>query len=199
MFKPAEVFQKLYSKSCLQVAKTAFRKGRLGGLLLPTVFCGSILAHLESLFAQLLDGQSAKSIHEGVLTKYIDVWQHIESRHSCFICFSSAQHILKCGHAICENCIQVFGQSEAFDPLLFRLHNCKLCQELVELVVRIRPPTAGHGILCIDGGGVGGIIPSTILELVQDRLDLPIPVQEHFSMAYGVSVGQWYFAVSVSS
>ncbi|KAK8048468.1 hypothetical protein PG994_010198 [Apiospora phragmitis] len=113
LFKPAEVFQKLYSKTCLQVAKAAFLKGRLGGLLLPSVFCSSVLADLESLFAQLLN----------------------------------------------------------------------------ELVVRIRPPTAGHGILCIDGGGVGGIIPSTILELVQDRLDLPIPVQEHFSMAYGVSVG----------
>ncbi|KAH7031045.1 acyl transferase/acyl hydrolase/lysophospholipase [Microdochium trichocladiopsis] len=57
------------------------------------------------------------------------------------------------------------------------------------LVLRIHPPTAGHGILCIDGGGVGGIVSSTILELVEDELNLPIPIQDHFSMAYGVSVG----------
>ncbi|KNB18380.1 hypothetical protein FOXG_16053 [Fusarium oxysporum f. sp. lycopersici 4287] len=57
------------------------------------------------------------------------------------------------------------------------------------LVVRIRPPTAGHSILCIDGGGVRGIIPPAILGQVQQQLDLPIPVQEFFTLAYGVSAG----------
>ncbi|KAI1489423.1 hypothetical protein F5X96DRAFT_683944 [Biscogniauxia mediterranea] len=171
-FKPAEVYQKLYSKICLQVGRTAFRKGRIGGLLLPSVFCSLVLANLESLFTQLVNGQSAKSIHEAVLAKYAAEWRGIRSSRSCFTCFASApQHVMQCGHAICDNCVQVFGQSEAPDPWLFRF--CK----------------SGHGILCIDGGGVGGIIPSTILELIQDRLDLPIPIQEHFSMAYGVSIG----------
>ncbi|RKK85892.1 hypothetical protein BFJ68_g15415 [Fusarium oxysporum] len=57
------------------------------------------------------------------------------------------------------------------------------------LVVRIRPPTAGHSILCIDGGGVRGIIPPAILGQVQQQLDLPIPIQEFFTLAYGVSAG----------
>ncbi|KAK7924655.1 hypothetical protein PG985_006709 [Apiospora marii] len=189
LFKPADVFQKLYSNICLQVGKMAFRKGRPGGLLLPSVFSSSVLVNLESLFLELLNGQSAKEIHQAVLAKYAGAWKRIRSRQSCFTCFSAAQHTMECGHTICDNCLQVFGESEARDPLLFRLHTCKLCQQLVEIVVRVRPPTAGHGILCIDGGGIGGIIPTTILELVQDRLELPIPIQEHFSMAYGVSVG----------
>lgn len=85
--------------------------------------------------------------------------------------------------------MQIFGESEDHDPWLFRLPSCLLCQARVDFMVRIRPPTAGHGILCIDGGGIGGIIPSTVLELVEESLGLPIPVQEHFSLAYGVSIG----------
>ncbi|KAG4257790.1 hypothetical protein FPRO03_13676 [Fusarium proliferatum] len=57
------------------------------------------------------------------------------------------------------------------------------------LIVRIRPPTAGHSILCVDGGGVRGIIPPAILAQVQQQLDLPIPIQEFFTLAYGVSAG----------
>ncbi|KAH7230129.1 uncharacterized protein BKA55DRAFT_526364 [Fusarium redolens] len=62
------------------------------------------------------------------------------------------------------------------------------------LMVRIRPPTAGHSILCIDGGGVRGIIPPAILGQVQQQLDLPIPIQEFFTMAYGVSAVLAMFA-----
>ncbi|RSL59213.1 hypothetical protein CEP51_013959 [Fusarium floridanum] len=54
---------------------------------------------------------------------------------------------------------------------------------------RVRPPTAGHSILCIDGGGVRGILPPAILAQIQNRLDLPIPIQELFTLAYGVSAG----------
>ncbi|KAH8653619.1 hypothetical protein BX600DRAFT_526837 [Xylariales sp. PMI_506] len=170
-FNPAEVYDKFYKNTCLQVARTAANKRFLEEEMFPNMFCNEILANLESLFKQLVDGQSAKSIHEAVLAKYIEEWRQIKSAQSCFICFSSdPQYVPQCGHAICGNCVQVFGQSEAPNPLMYRLRNC-------------------HGILCIDGGGVGGIIPSTILELIQDSLDLPIPIQEHFSMAYGVSVG----------
>ncbi|KAH6884963.1 acyl transferase/acyl hydrolase/lysophospholipase [Thelonectria olida] len=55
--------------------------------------------------------------------------------------------------------------------------------------LRIRPPTAGYSILCIDGGGVRGIVPPTVLKLIEERLGLPIPIQEHFTHAYGVSAG----------
>ncbi|EGU73288.1 hypothetical protein FOXB_16202 [Fusarium oxysporum f. sp. conglutinans Fo5176] len=62
------------------------------------------------------------------------------------------------------------------------------------LIVRIRPPTAGHSILCVDGGGVRGIIPPAILAQVQQQLDLPIPIQEFFTLAYGVSAVLAMFA-----
>ncbi|KAF5528875.1 patatin phospholipase, partial [Fusarium mexicanum] len=82
-----------------------------------------------------------------------------------------------------------FGTSDAADPFLFTLPHCLLDGQTVNLVVRIRPPTAGQSIICIDGGGVRGIIPPAILNKIQEQLDLPIPVQEFFTMAYGVSAG----------
>ncbi|RSL73884.1 hypothetical protein CEP54_000277 [Fusarium duplospermum] len=53
----------------------------------------------------------------------------------------------------------------------------------------IKSNTTGHSILCIDGGGVRGILPPAILAQIQNRLDLPIPIQELFTLAYGVSAG----------
>ncbi|RFN51413.1 patatin phospholipase [Fusarium flagelliforme] len=37
--------------------------------------------------------------------------------------------------------------------------------------------------------GIQGIIPPAILQKIQERLNLPIPVQEFFTLAYGVSAG----------
>jgi len=41
----------------------------------------------------------------------------------------------------------------------------------------------------LDGGGVRGIYHPLYLKRIEEELDLPIPVQEHFGFAYGVSVG----------
>jgi hypothetical protein len=191
VFNPAEVYKRLYYEICIQLGRRAFQSGRQGGLLLLSAFSTLVLTNLESFFTYLLQGQSAKIIHKGVLMKYVEQWRHIRNSHSCFTCFVSVpRHILQCGHAICDNCIQIFSEPKPVDPHLFILHKCTLCQERAELIVRFRPPTAGQGLLCVDGGGVGGVVSTTILELVEARLNLPIPIQEHFSMAYGVSVGR---------
>ncbi|KAK4170764.1 hypothetical protein QBC36DRAFT_383030 [Triangularia setosa] len=63
---------------------------------------------------------------------------------------------------ICEICIKVFGE-----PWQFTANACFLCQAESRIVVRVHAPNAGIGILCIDGGGVRGIIPTTILELLE--------------------------------
>ncbi|KAK8912311.1 Phospholipase A I [Metarhizium anisopliae] len=62
----------------------------------------------------------------------------------------------------------------------------QLCQGLRRPVP---PPTAGVGLLSLDGGGVRGIVQTEILRLLEERIGLPIPVQEHFQLAAGVSAG----------
>ncbi len=76
------------------------------------------------------------------------------------------------------------------DPWVSTIRACFLCQADSKMTVRIHAPTAGIGILCIDGGGIRGIIPTTMLELLEERVGLPIPIQEHFKFAMGTSAGK---------
>jgi patatin-like phospholipase/acyl hydrolase len=58
-----------------------------------------------------------------------------------------------------------------------------------ELVVRVHPPTAGVGVLSIDGGGARGVLPLEFMRRIQDRIGLPMPLQKFFKVAFGVSSG----------
>lgn len=63
-----------------------------------------------------------------------------------------------------------------------------------EVVVRVHPPITGASVLCIDGGGVRGMMPLSFIKRIQDRIGLPIPFQRFFKLAFGVSSG-WYSAL----
>jgi patatin-like phospholipase/acyl hydrolase len=59
-----------------------------------------------------------------------------------------------------------------------------------ELKVKVHPPTAGVGVLCIDGGGARGVIPLKLMKRIQDRIGLSIPFQRFFKVAFGISSGK---------
>ncbi|CAM1508786.1 Fc.00g056340.m01.CDS01 [Cosmosporella sp. VM-42] len=190
LFKPADVFNRLYRDACLRASKATITKDRTDGILLPSALTDSVLKNLVAFFDRIREGESAVSIHRSVLAAQSNRWLSIKSKKSCLSCMTQTpQYKIPCGHWICEICLQVFGTSTAEDPLFFVLEHCLLDGQEAHLGARVRPPTAGHSILCIDGGGVRGIIPPAILGQIQDRLDLPIPIQELFTMAYGVSAG----------
>jgi patatin-like phospholipase/acyl hydrolase len=58
-----------------------------------------------------------------------------------------------------------------------------------EVVVKVHPPTAGVGVLCIDGGGTRGVLPLKFMKRIEDRIGLPIPLQKFFKVAFGISSG----------
>lgn len=90
---------------------------------------------------------------------------------------------------ICLSCVKDFGDQCHQNPDRYTVHNCFLCGSTCYLVVLDLPPTAGIGLLCLDGGGVRGVVQTEILGLLEERIGLPIPVQEHFQLAAGVSAG----------
>jgi patatin-like phospholipase/acyl hydrolase len=59
-----------------------------------------------------------------------------------------------------------------------------------EITVKIHPPTAGVGVLCIDGGGARGVLPLKVMKRIEDRIGLSIPLQRFFKVAFGVSSGE---------
>jgi hypothetical protein len=151
--------------------------------------------HLLRYFEQFIhsDGESATEIHRSNLTCFEDRWRDIQSSSTCLCCLRRRpQYCLPCGHCICENCITVFGDCCEDDPWIFKVHHCLLCGQKMpnDITVKVHPPTAGVGVLCIDGGGTRGIVPLMLMKRIQDRIGLPIPFQRFIKVAFGVSIGK---------
>ena len=190
-FQPGDVFHTLYRDSCAQVARLTAQVDRVDGFPLPSEFVNRVMAHLNLLYKEYLKGRPAAAIHLETLRKYACKWVELKTQKTCLVCIRRApQYAMECGHQVCENCIRVFGKVSTEDPWLFNTEVCFLCQAESRIAVRIHAPTAGVGVLCIDGGGVRGIIPTTVLELLEERIGLPIPVQEHFKLVLGISAGK---------
>lgn len=141
-------------------------------------------------FVHYENGKTSVELHRRNILHFGEILRGIRSSSTCLCCLRRRpQYFLPCGHCLCENCVMVFGDVGE-DPCLFKLPRCLFCNEAMEPVaVRVRPPTAGAGFLCIDGGGTRGIIPLSIMKLLQDRLG-SIPLQRCIPLSFGVSVGE---------
>ncbi|KAF8243740.1 hypothetical protein K440DRAFT_663912 [Wilcoxina mikolae CBS 423.85] len=156
-----------------------------------------------------LNRSEAAKIHRDILGRdsYIQIWNRVKdpadpgimlaqpSHSTCFGCLSSApDHVLRCGHVICEKCVDDFAD---IDGLRRTLHNCPLCPRAREvkssnkaqLTMKKEPWEAAPRILCLDGGGVRSIIQTTILAELEKKIDLGLPIQEFFDLIVGTSAG----------
>lgn len=146
-------------------------------------------------------GKASTEIHTENLNRFQDHWRKIRSDSTCFVCLRRRpQYNQSCGHCVCQTCVINFGEPSQDDPWDFRMRQCFLCNADMpeEMVVKVHPPTAGAGVLCIDGGGVRGVIPLELMKRIRDRINLPIPFQKFFKLAFGVSAGQFTHCVQWS-
>jgi hypothetical protein len=159
-------------------------------------FTNGIQSQLQELFNQLTLGEKTSAdIHRSTLRRFAGRWHSIYSSSTCYPCLRRRpQHGLECGHINCENCVVVFGDDCKDDPWIFKIHDCFLCgaEMLKEVVVKVHPPTAGVGVLCIDGGGTRGVLPLKFMKRIEDRIGLPIRPQRLFKVVVGTSSGMWY-------
>lgn len=90
----------------------------------------------------------------------------------------------------------MFGERSVADPWILKLQRCFLCgiEMRQEVIVEVHPPTAGIGILCIDGGGTRGIVPLKLMKRIEDRIEalvgLRTPLQKFCKLAFGISSGE---------
>lgn len=161
--------------------------------MLRSGFIDTVREHLESFFGLLTrESRPSAEVHRETLARYKTLWRKIHSSSTCLSCLRRRpQYGLHCGHVVCENCILVFGHRSADDPWLYSIKECFLCGEDMpeEVNVRVHPPTAGVGVLCIDGGGVRGVAPLGLMKRIQDCVGLPIPFQRLIRVAFGISSG----------
>ncbi|CAJ0552466.1 Ff.00g064450.m01.CDS01 [Fusarium sp. VM40] len=114
------------------------------------------------------------------------------SNSTCLCCVSKIpDNVLTCGHILCKKCIQAYG--DKLEQGLFKLHYCPLHPHdenwVKPVLIRFKPAEAGVRILCLDGGGVRGIVELAILRAIEEALGHHIPIQNFFDLIVGTSTG----------
>lgn len=182
-FEIRDVFNDLYRGACRALSDaTNFPSHEL------------IWRHMSVLHATFRrSGKPITSLHQETMERHRETWSRVEgSVDTCYGCLRRRpEYALPCGHVVCLSCVKDFGVQCRQNPYRFVVTCCFLCGAECNLVVLDRPPTAGVGLLCLDGGGIRGIMQTEILCFLEERIGLPIPIQEHFQLVAGVSAGAY--------
>ncbi|KAI9888422.1 MAG: hypothetical protein M1814_000484 [Vezdaea aestivalis] len=185
MFDPVAVFSELYRTPCLDAFSRYFDLTTAEG------HCRSTQSLVASLFFLIEVGAcSSSELRRDTLGADIAHLGALKSTGSCLWCLRrKPEHVLQCGHAICDVCVRIFGVPASGLEYQFHIRLCILCASAVEVGVRLLPPTVGPTLLSVDGGGTRGVIALEFLEAVERELGLPYPLQDQVDMAFGTSSG----------
>lgn len=171
-------------------------------VILRSGFIKLVESNLRGFFEQFVLGTPSLEIHRRNLESFKSRWHNIFSSKSCFVCMRrKPQYSLACGHIVCENCVILFGTPDLDNPWISKVLRCFLCRTEMpeEVIVKVHPPTAGVGVLCIDGGGIRGVVPLRMMKRIQDCIGLPIPFPTFCKVVFGVSSGKSLDGVSETS
>ncbi|OAL40290.1 hypothetical protein AYO20_00026 [Fonsecaea nubica] len=114
---------------------------------------------------------------------------------SCFRCLmATPEHALECGHILCDSCIREHGEEQ--DDLITLVGSCPLHggKRYMNWEIAKKPEFAGLRILCLDGGGIRGIVELEILAAIENCINnyhsTPgIQIQQLFDLIVGTSTG----------
>ncbi|KAI0868821.1 hypothetical protein GGS24DRAFT_494248 [Hypoxylon argillaceum] len=128
------------------------------------------------------------------------------SHSICLCCLRELpEHPLQCGHVLCTPCMKTYGELErrlagypdsVFPRGQISLSRCPLHVprkaefELVEpRTIEWKPDLAGVRLLCLDGGGIRGIVELEVLNQIEIYLGGHLPIQSFFDLIVGTSTG----------
>jgi len=114
----------------------------------------------------------------------------IHSNTFCTYCLTCRpEHVFKCRHAVCDRCVERFGTRRTSEEYTYEFTDCFCCGNRADLLVRLKPPTAGLRVIGMDGGGLRGIVSLEFIGILQKSLGSSCQVQDLFDLAVGTSVG----------
>ncbi|KAI9853591.1 MAG: hypothetical protein M1824_001084 [Vezdaea acicularis] len=193
-FPPTMLFDRFYRDTCIaaisQYNGTAPKSVSL--ITLQIRAFNSLFENFKLYSKELTKScMSVVQLHRNKVIGLQTQLQDLKSHTTCFNCLMRMpEKSLSCGHALCNHCIRVFGTPLKNKPFFYLLNRCLLCGKINKSgEFRYQPPTAGIRVLCIDGGGIRGIIPIVFLQSIEERLGLAIPIQDHFDQVVGTSAG----------
>jgi hypothetical protein len=154
------------------------------------LFCDLIEKHLAHLFQDLsLGSKTSAEIHVNNLSLRSRYWSQMRSNLTCLFCirWKPEEHVLTCGHSICDVCPRILGYEAPEVDEQFTASQCILCRTNDSVVAVLQPSTANLSILSIDGGGICGVILLEFLRAMQELIETPL--QDLFDFAIGTSSG----------
>lgn len=138
-FKPALVFDRYYREHLLRISDS-----NVGA-------CERIAVSFTRMALEI-ENKNASEQRSRQLASLAHHWALLKTISTCLFCLChKPEHILACGHAICEDCVYIFGiRRMGYD---YCLPTCALCLAKTDFFLRRKPPTAKPRMLSVDGVG----------------------------------------------
>ncbi|KAK3995012.1 acyl transferase/acyl hydrolase/lysophospholipase [Cladorrhinum sp. PSN332] len=142
----------------------------------------------------------AAKVHQRHLTSFlsnVDIEGFLD-HHICLCCLrhSMPEYPMPCGKVLCAACVRSFKSRSGREP-----SDCDLSKNLTRCPFHAnndpacsleedeKPRGAGVRILCLDGGGVRGIIQLALLKAIEDQFNGHLKIQWFFDLVVGTSTG----------
>ncbi|RYP21730.1 hypothetical protein DL765_002086 [Monosporascus sp. GIB2] len=114
------------------------------------------------------------------------------SHRICLCCLrhSMPEYPMPCGQVLCTACMRTFRGKGSDEDLSKNLTRCPFhsdkgcCLEIDE-----KPLHAGVRMLCLDGGGIRGVIQLAILRAIEKEFEGSLRIQWFFDLVVGTSAG----------
>ncbi|KAH0542474.1 hypothetical protein FGG08_003145 [Glutinoglossum americanum] len=190
VFPATTVFSQLYQETCEIAIQQCEVTKSIRDVL--ARFMKLVRVHFEQLYKSLaFTSTTASRSHRLRLLDLKTQLSAFRSHTTCLCCLMRMpEKVFTCGHGLCDTCVQVFGTALKREPYSYLINLCLLCgANNRNRKFRYQPPTAGLRILCLDGGGIKGIIPLVVLVHIQQELGIDCLFQDLFDSVYGTSSG----------
>ena len=186
-FQSSEVFSALYQPLCLDGIEDYAQSEEASCQSL----CSDINTHLARMFSEMKNSdKKAAAMHAEFLRCNTRYFSPFRLTRDCLYCLQrNPEHVLECGHTLCDTCVSIFGESVQGKEYRWKINTCLLCLSRSHFQARLLPPTCGARLISIDGGGSRVIIPLTYLDALEDTMGLSYPIQENFDFGIGTSSG----------
>ncbi|GLA56176.1 hypothetical protein AnigIFM63604_005046 [Aspergillus niger] len=182
-FEPIETFRTLYAEECRHACSNWPPP-------VTRAFVQAIEREFVLLFAILLQAQGSAQVRADILRQAAATWASLKPSNICLFCLRRPpEHVLPCGHAICDTCACIFGRRGCGAEYHIEVIGCRLCQAPFSFVVRLLPPTKRPILLVLDGGGIRGVITLGFLTALEEQLGGAQGLREAFDLAVGTSAG----------
>ncbi|KAI1640601.1 hypothetical protein F4809DRAFT_397901 [Biscogniauxia mediterranea] len=170
------VWEQLLRTSLAQVQAASFKLGQ------------EFPDRTELQNAAILHQERLNELYSNVLVSATDY----VSYSACLCCLRELPECaLPCGHVLCLSCIEIYGTRTSRTTI--EINRCPLHVRGIisdpPWVITTKPRYAGSRTLCLDGGGIRGIIQLQVLREVEKILGSDLPIQLFFDLIVGIDTG----------